>query len=250
MKKQIVFFSLVSFVFGQMTGLTLAIKIENRKKPNDIKSDMTMILTNKKGKSRTSKIRSISQNGGEKQMIWFLEPADDKGVAFLKIEHSDKDDEMRMWLPAFKKIRGISSKKKNKSFMGSDMNYEDMSSREIDDYTYEIIGNEEITGRVCWILKSIPKDGVTKTYSYHKTWIDQTNLTALKEESYDKLGVLLKQKKFRYNTIDGYIMPIEFFVENVQKKHSTKLVFENIELNSNIPDNLFHQKNLKRIPKI
>ena len=25
------------------------------------------------------------------------------GVAFLKIEHSDKDDEMRMWLPEFKK---------------------------------------------------------------------------------------------------------------------------------------------------
>ena len=47
-----------------------------------------------------------------KQIIWFLEPKDDRGVAFLKIEHNKKDDEMRMWLPAFKKVRRISAKKK------------------------------------------------------------------------------------------------------------------------------------------
>ena len=37
---------------------------------------------------------SKSMDGNKKQLIWFLEPKDDKGVAFLKIEHDNKDDEI------------------------------------------------------------------------------------------------------------------------------------------------------------
>ena len=44
-----------------------------------------MTLKNTKGKTRSSKIYSILKNDGEKQIMWFLSPADDKGVAFLKI---------------------------------------------------------------------------------------------------------------------------------------------------------------------
>ena len=133
--------------------------------------------------------------------------------------------------------------------MGSDMSYEDMTNRELNDYTYEILGEEEIAGKSCWILKSAPKDDVTKTYSYHKDWIDKADLVPIKEESYDKLDKLLKQKSFCYQTLNGYVTPIEIVVENVQKNHSTKLTFENVKLNLGVSDDLFHQKNLKRIPK-
>ena len=92
----------ISWMFG-LTGDELVQKMEDRVTPIDSKVDMVMTLTNKKGKTRSSSLRSITKNDGAKQIIWFLSPADDKGVSFLKIEHDDKDDEMRMWLPAFKK---------------------------------------------------------------------------------------------------------------------------------------------------
>ena len=239
---------MATVLFAQ-TGLELAQQIDAKKTPKDMSSTMTMELTNKKGKTRTSSFKSVSKDGSEKQIIWFLEPADDRGVAFLKIEHYDKDDEMRMWLPAFKKIRRISSKKKADSFMGSDMSYEDMSSRELNDYTYEISGEEEIDGVLCWKLKSKPKEGITKTYSHHLTWISKDKLLALKEESFDKTGKLLKYKTFSLQHIGEYDVPIEIFVKNVQKNHSTKLTFENLELDMGVKDNLFHEKNLKRAPK-
>ena len=87
-----------------ITGLEIAQKMENRAKPIDIKSKNTMILTNKKGKKKTSKLISQSKDDSKKQMIWFLEPKDDYGISFLKIEHDDDDDFMNMWLPGFKKI--------------------------------------------------------------------------------------------------------------------------------------------------
>ena len=93
-------------------GIAIAKMLDERKAPQDFVSKTTMVLTNSKGKIRTSTILSKSINNGSKQILWFLNPADDKGVAFLKIEHDDKADEMRMWLPAFKKVRRISHQKR------------------------------------------------------------------------------------------------------------------------------------------
>ena len=248
MKKTILIFALVTMIFGK-SGLEIAQKVDERKTPLDMKSDLTMVLTNKKGKTRTSTMRSISKDDGEKQIIWFLAPADDKGVAFLKIEHDNNDDEMRMWLPAFKKIRRISSKKKADSLMGSDMSYEDISSRNINDYAYENLGEEEVIGILCWKLKAIPKEGVTKTYNHHITWISKDKLLVLKEESYDKTGKLLKAKSFTYTKIKEYDTPVEILVKNVQKNHSTKLTFGKIELDTEVEDNIFQEKNLKRMRK-
>ena len=69
-----------------MTGLNLAQLLESREKPNDIKSINTMVLTNKKGKIKTLELISMSKDNSEKQMIWFLKPAKDKGISFLKID--------------------------------------------------------------------------------------------------------------------------------------------------------------------
>jgi len=231
-----------------ITGKELAVIMDHRKTPNDMISDMSMILTNKKGKTRTSAIRSFAKDGNKKQILWFLAPADDKGVAYLKIEHETKDDEMKLWLPAFKKIRRISSRKKSESFMGSDMSYEDMTSREIDEYTYSITGSEDINGQNCHILELIPKNIKTE-YSKHIAWITKDRHLTLKEKSFDKNGKLLKEKFIEYQQIKGYDIFMELFVKNVQKNHQTVLKFENVEIDTDIEDRLFHEKNLKRIPK-
>ena len=139
-----------------LTGIELAQIVDDRESPIDMKSNMSMFLTNKNGKTRTSSIRSYSKDGNNKQILWFLAPADDKGVAYLKIEHEDKNDDMKLWLPNFKKVRRISSRKKSESFMGSDMSYEDMTSRNMDEYTYSISGEDIINNVDCYILESIP----------------------------------------------------------------------------------------------
>lgn len=249
MKKYISIIVLIaSFTFSQ-TGLEIAQKIDEKQNPKDMKADLTMVLTNKKGKTRTSTIRSISKDDSKKQIIWFLAPADDKGVAFLKIEHDGKDDEMRLWLPAFNKVRRISSKQKADSFMGSDMSYEDMTSRELNEYTYELTGSEKIDDNDYYILESIPNPELESTYSKHIAWVSKSDYLVMKEESYDRSDRLLKVKLMKYKKIKGYDVPEEMYVENVQKNHSTKLTFDNLELDTNVQDNLFQEKNLKRIPR-
>ena len=247
MKYFLIYFYSV-FLFGQ-TGLEIAKMVDMRKTPKDQSNITKMILTNSKGKKRINIIKSKSMDRNKKQIMWFLEPNDDKGVAFLKIENDGKDDEMRMWLPAFKKIRRISSRKKGDSFMGSDLSYEDMSSREIEEHKYSRLEDEIINSILCYQLEVIPNKKAISYYSKHLTWIDQSTLMIIKEESYDKRGELKKTKEFYNAVLKGYSVMKRVFVKDVQKNHSTEVTFEGLEVNSGIKESLFQEKNLKRLPK-
>ncbi len=237
-----------------MTGVELAQKMKDRPQPDDIQSNSSMLLINKKGKKKNLLLISKSKDDSKKQMIWFLEPKDDYGISFLKIEKDEGDDFMNMWLPAFKKFRRISSQKKSDSFMGSDLSFEDMTNRDVDDYKYKILDNnafcfkdDEI--KKCYILESIPNDKSSE-YSKHVSWVDKENYLSYKEESYDKDKILLKKKTIRYSMIDNYSIMDELFVENIQKNHSTLLTVSAIKINLGFTDDIFHTKTIKRMPLI
>ena len=177
----------LSFLFS-MTGLELATKMENRKKPIDTSSKSKMEITKKSGKKRNLVLINKSKDNSTKQMLWFLEPRDDYGIGFLKIEKKGEADFMSMWLPGFKKNRRIQSQNKSDSFMGSDLSYEDMTNRDLDEYTFKILSEEvlckEDSDEFCYILSSKPKDKYSE-YSEHKTWVTKDTYLGVKEESYD-----------------------------------------------------------------
>ena len=252
MLKIILLLFYISSLYG-LSGLELAIKMQERPKPNDLKSENTMILTNKKGKEKTSKLISKSKDDSKKQMIWFLEPKDDFGISFLKIEHENEDDYMNMWLPGFKKFRRISSQKKTDSFMGSDLSFEDMTNRNVNEYEYTLLEENSAcddieAGDECYKLMSKPKD-TDSEYSHHITWVTKDNFLSVMEESYDKNGDLLKKKSIEFNKIEDYYVMNKLFVHNVQKNHQTSLKIDKITINLGYTDDIFHTKSLKRIPQ-
>ena len=247
MKKFIFGIISISFVLSQ-TGLEIAKMVDEKPSPKDMSNKTTMVLTNSKGKTRTNAMVSKSVDGNKKQIIWFMEPKDDKGVAFLKIEHEDKDDEMRMWLPAFKKVRRISAKKKGDSFMGSDLSYEDLSSRDLDENEYKRLGDEEVDEVDCYVLEISPKKEAKSSYSKHISWIAKEGLYGVKENSYDKRGELKKRKVFNFQKLKEYYVIERVFVEDIQKNHTTEVTFSEVKVDSGIDNELFQEKNLKRLP--
>ena len=238
---------IVHVVIGQ-TGVEIAKMVDEKATPEDMSNKTNMVLTNSKGKSRTNTMASKSMDGNKKQIIWFLEPKDDKGVAFLKIEHDDKNDEMRMWLPAFKKVRRISAKKKGDSFMGSDLSYEDMSNRDMSENEYMRLDDETVNDIECYVLEITPKKEAKSTYSKHVSWVAKDGLYGVQEKSYDKRGELKKRKEFTFQRMKNYYVIERVFVEDVQKQHTTEVTFSDIQIDSGIDEILFQEKNLKRLP--
>ncbi len=71
-----------------------------------------------------------------------------------------------------------------------------------------------------------------------------------KEElSFNNKGVLEKKKIFSYSKIDEYFIVDEIFIVDMLKDHSTLVQFSNFKLDDEINDNLFHERNLQRLPK-
>ena len=84
-----------------------------------------------------------------------------KGTGFLTWDYDnpDKDDDRWLYLPAMKKTRRISgSSAKQAYFMGSDFTYDDMGSRNVDEDSHQLLGEETIGGHKCWKLEYTPKD--------------------------------------------------------------------------------------------
>ena len=129
--------------------------------------------------------------------------------------------------------------------MGSDMSYEDMTSRNIKEYEYKIIGEEKIDTLDCYILETIPKN--KSDYSKHITWVTKKTILPIKEHSFDNNKAHLKNKHMTYKKIEDYYIVTKLHVENIQKDNQTTLNIDNIIVDSNIHDNVFQEKNLKRM---
>ena len=236
---------LISFLFS-FSGLDLVNQMENLPKPDDVKSNITLQI--KRKKTKTLSFRSIIKDNGKKQIMWFTAPPSDKGVSFLKIEKENKSEDMRMWLPAFKKIRRISSKKKGDSFMGSDLSYEDLSNRNLNDNKYIRLEDETVDEINCYVLEIRPIGNIKTSYSKHISCINKSTLVTKKEKSYDKKGNLIKDKSFDYIFVEGYSVLNYVFIKNVQKNHTTQVYFSEIVLNSKIDEDIFNEKSLQNMP--
>ncbi len=111
----------------------------------DTSSVLTMTLRNRHGEEVTRQMRSRAlevADDGDKSMIIFEDPADVKGTALLTFSHKTADDDQWLYLPALKRVKRISSSNKSGPFMGSEFAYEDLSSQEVEKYTYKYLRDE------------------------------------------------------------------------------------------------------------
>jgi hypothetical protein len=83
--------------------------------------------------------RGTAAGAGDRALIRFTYPNDIKGTAFLVWEHPDGEDERFLYLPGLARVRRIAGAEAQDSFVGSDFTYEDISGREVDDYTYVMV---------------------------------------------------------------------------------------------------------------
>ena len=123
-----------------LTGREIMEKVSDRDEGDRSVSEMEMILIDRKGKKRVRKLKAygMEQDKDSLSLMFFLSPADVRNTGFLTYDYdeSGKDDDQWLYLPALRKTKRIAAGDKSGSFMGSDLNYSDMTSP---DLTYTII---------------------------------------------------------------------------------------------------------------
>lgn len=216
----------------------------------DQKQTLEMVLRNKQGQESRRQIRgrSLEVTGdGDKSMSIFDSPADVKGTAFLSFTHVNKPDDQWLYLPALKRVKRIASKNKSGPFMGSEFAFEDMSSQEVDKYTYKWLRDETLDGKEVYVIERIPVDK-NSGYTRQIVWLDKEIDQPLKVEFYDRKNALLKTLvPSDYKEYLGkYWRPGQMMMNNHQNGKSTLLIFSEYSFNNGFTDRDFDQNSLKR----
>ncbi|HDZ78452.1 MAG TPA: outer membrane lipoprotein-sorting protein, partial [Gammaproteobacteria bacterium] len=216
----------------------------------DQKQSLVMILRNKHGQESRRQIRGreLEVTGdGDKSIIIFDTPADIKGTAFLSFTHVNKPDDQWLYLPALRRVKRIASKNKSGPFMGSEFAFEDMSSQEVDKYTYKWLRDEKLDGKDVYVIERVPVDKYSG-YTRQIVWGDKTIYQPLKVEFYDRKNSLLKTL-----TLTGYKQYLNKYwradrmqMVNHQNGKSTLLIFSDYSFNNGYTDRDFDRNSLKR----
>ncbi|MEE9165533.1 MAG: outer membrane lipoprotein-sorting protein [Nitrospinota bacterium] len=253
----VLFFLLVLFAPAmaetpEEKGLAIAKEADLRNEDfRDFTADMLMVLRNKHGQEskRKMRIRTLEVKGdGDKSLTIFDTPRDVKGTAFLNFTHKVGDDDQWLYLPALKRVKRISSRNKSGSFMGSEFAYEDISSQEVEKYTYKWIRDEVYEGQECFVVEYYPVDQKNSGYTRQVTWLDKGEYRVLKVEYFDRkkshLKTLTSTGYQKY--LDKYWRASKMFMINLQTGKSTKLIWSNYNFQTGLKDRDFNKNSLKR----
>lgn len=216
----------------------------------DSVAEMTMILRNSQGQQTERRMRTKAfevLDDGDKALTIFDEPRDVQGTAFLNFSHATIPDDQWIYLPALKRVKRIASRNKSGPFMGSEFAYEDMTTFEVEKFTFKYLGEETYKDRPMLIVEQLPVDEYSG-YSKQIVWLDQERYVPYKIEFYDKKNSLLKTLEFDEYTqyLDKYWRPLRTEMFNEQNGKSTELITHSIEFKTGLEDGDFDKNSLKR----
>jgi hypothetical protein len=218
-------------------GLAIAVEAERRDTGfHDQAAELEMILRNRHGEESHRQLRSLTLeqlDDGDKGLVIFDAPADIDGTAFLSFSHRTGNDDQWLYLPALKRVKRIASSNKSGPFVGSEFAYEDISSQEVEEYTY------------LYLIERYPVDPKSG-YTRQVVWIDRAEYRTLKVDFYDRKDDLHKTLTFSgyQQYLDQYWRPDRMLMVNHQTGKSTELIWRNYRFRNGLAERDFDRASL------
>ena len=164
-----------------------------------------------------------------------------------------------LYLPALNKVKRVVSIKDSKdsgSYFGSEFYIEDLEDPRLEDYTYKILGEENVKvlevgkGYVespAYILEWMPTNQRKGTTNYGKMvmWVDKKRFILLKGEFYDHDGVLFKRRTIKnLQFVDGNWMPRQVTMDNMTTRRVTVMDRLALAIGMDVDDEYLTQRTL------
>jgi len=247
----IILFSVSTYQYGQdaaAKGLEVAKSAETADLGFGSSTvDLKMTLKNSNGQTSErfleTKTLELTEDG-DKSLITFNSPKDVKGTATLTFTHKEGSDDQWLFLPSIKRVKRISSNNKSGPFMGSEFAYEDLSSQEVEKFTYKFL---EQNGDLVVVEQDPvdPKSGYTRRLVTYNT---AQGYRLEKIEFYDRKNALLKTLTYEgYKQYKGkHWRAGKMLMINHQTNKETILEFSNYNFDVSLSDKDFTQAALKR----
>ena len=183
----------------------------------------------------------------------FSYPEDMRGMAVLRLEHADRDDDFFAFLPEFRRVRRLSAAQKSDLFIGTDAAFEDVERRQLHDYSVAFEPSEEIAGEDAWTVAARP----TYDSGYERVHysIAKRDYSILRTRHYkagaDQPFKVIETPRITTEEHGGHTVPMQATVRNLERGTRTDVKVLRILVNPELDDRLFTTKSLgqeRRLP--
>ena len=152
--------------------------------------------------------------GDDYSLVYVTAPARDEGTAFLK-----RGNEIWNYQPNIDRTVKMPPSMMSQSWMGSDFTNDDLvnATSMVDDYTHNLVGDEEIDGHDCYLIEMLPKPDNPIVYEKVVQWVSKEHYLPIRTENYDERDQLVNTIHFRdIKTLGGRELPsiMEMVPEN------------------------------------
>ena len=214
-----------------------------------VSSDMILRSSDGVEITRTLKNRlfEVAQDG-DKSAVIFERPMDVKGTVFLNHSHKTGNDDQWLYMPALNRVKRITSSNRAGPFMGSEFAYEDLSSDEVERFTYELLDDLVCAEQLkCYRLVRFPTNK-NSGYSKQVVYLDQKHFRIHKIEYYDRKNSHQKTlTRSNYQRYGDFWRAENWEMKNIQTGKSTIINWYDRQLGTGLKNTHFAPNRLERI---
>jgi outer membrane lipoprotein-sorting protein len=173
-------------------------------------------------------------------------PPKEADQTFLK-----RGNEMWSWNPAINRLIKLPPSMMSQGWMGSDYTNDDIlkESSVVTDYVHEIIGEENLGGRLCYKIKMTAKENASIVWGRQIRWIDKKDFLVIKAELYDEDSALVRTETGSdIKIMDGRVIPSKIeLVPAEEPQNKTLVEIREMKFNMPVEEGFFSQQNMKRV---
>jgi hypothetical protein len=217
---------------------------------NDGRARATLTTTDAQGRVRSKEFTILRLDEGaeddeQKFYVYFHEPSDERGVAFMVWKHPSGDDDRWLYLPALDVEKRIAAGDKRTSFVGSNYFYEDVSGRSLEADVHELV---EVTDNY-FVVKNMPKDPKSVEFDSWTVWIHRATFLPV-EAKYERGGEVYRVSKvLAVETIDGYPTVTKSQMSDLESGGVTVLQFAGVDYDIGLTADVFTERYLRSAPR-
>lgn len=141
------------------TALDIMTKSDNLPQPQNARSRADMNVT-KSGQVDKKTIEIMAIKAGKNEKVLATIKEEPSGDITRILTHTNRGSEDLQWLKMPNgRVKRITTADRSGAFVNSHLFYEDLRSRDINDYAYTLLGEEKVESFDCYKIEAVPKPG-------------------------------------------------------------------------------------------
>lgn len=216
----------------------------------DTTATIELVMRSNAGQERRRRFEAASKMIDERMHAIgrLVRPEYLRGMTILQIEAEDRGHDAFVYLPSLRKVRRITTSQRGDAFFGTDVTYEDLERRRIQDYGILSAQADEFAGEEVYAIRVRP----LRNSSYAEALFTISLLDyAILEARYFKRSSgeayrIMTSMRSGMQSGDGHVLPTRLRVENLAKGTTTEVTFRDLKINPVIDDRIFSIRTLEQ----